>query len=306
MPVAYKLVSKDFGSVTTQFTRAQYSNDWVTVPGNGAYLAKTIDGLFTAGPGGHICECDYEEPTGVVNDAHTITAKKVRIRRTFPFDAQYFLGMGIKLAESMLSLFNKTEISDAIQKAKDCKNLKTDAAALAAKSHKDVVEAMRAFTTIETEVRDATYWLERMAHEATSLLAQGKGEEAARTAYAMAAPIVQRAAKAMADGFPKATYFMAQEGFFPDGKSIGTKTATILGKNVTAEWWYSAEKKAFESYNTTSAIPEYQGFRLDTSQSHDLTQLAAASTSIVVVENAGFMEAKIGGTVLGKFVLPPA
>jgi hypothetical protein len=64
--VGLKLVKKDLGSITEVHGRVIYTKDeWIDVPGNGAYVAIT-GGLLAAGDGD---KCIYLECDGIVRDA---------------------------------------------------------------------------------------------------------------------------------------------------------------------------------------------------------------------------------------------
>src|SRR3990167_5544258 len=85
MDYGLKLLAADDGSITSKFGRVIYPLDeWVTVPGNGAYVAIT-DGLNSANGKAPMILGFFEtdEPTGAPAPTGVVCYRKVRRRSSF-------------------------------------------------------------------------------------------------------------------------------------------------------------------------------------------------------------------------------
>src|SRR5574340_652458 len=79
MIVGCKLLRKDFSSINDEYGRVSYrSTDWITVPGNGAYVAVT-EGLTSGGFGPRLAYFECKGPTGVLAPSGVRCFRHVRL-----------------------------------------------------------------------------------------------------------------------------------------------------------------------------------------------------------------------------------
>ena len=99
--IGYKILTTDLCSMSSQYGSVQYGTDWVDVPGHGAYIGLTLPGLLR----GHfrepavLAECEYEDATGIANDGHVVTARRVRVLRHAPVDRWHLVRAAISAAK---------------------------------------------------------------------------------------------------------------------------------------------------------------------------------------------------------------